>query len=634
MAEPFFIPDEWRERYKYAFEQARQNMPFYQEWIKNEIEAAITMINSFDKVAVIGGLAAKLIRATPTLYNTFLKGYDGDDKNEAEKDQLQEDDNIEVLLEYVMNLATATANDKKGVLPSAVDIESIYQQLLKIKFNINFGEMASDPPPGTMEEDQWIKNMVVADTLNVRGQGYYSHVKELYHEVFTPHNGFLKQYYGFDAMDLLDTVLKLDALVFSKIGNPEGMFVWTKRFERWGKAKGYDRPGNFFPVPYHHREFLKENPDLQDPGSPQSMSLCSLDSIPSFSRLFWVIPEDEKEKKIFDQLSISFGGNGIFLSVPKFKGFPQGDTELRRRPIIKEDGKFYHFSLNFAFRNIFIIAEDLIREADSVYYDTYYRNNAQSTTKDRQVELKTKSVFEQLLPDARFYHSLKYDTVENGIEKKNELDILGVSDEALYIIEVKAGEYNTKIRRGAMKGLKDKLEETVGKGSQQCHRALQFIKDELSPIFTYAKGGASHTLKIDKSVEKNIYRITVTYEQLSVVGLELQNLIASGVIDKNYRGAWIVSLYDLMTFRDLIENEKDFKEYLDYRLGLYDRTDLSFMDEIAVLGFYFDGGFPLGPVNPDQKITMVGYDEDINDYYTKRDLAWPNLQKPKKKTDS
>jgi hypothetical protein len=97
--------------------------------------------------------------------------------------------------------------------------------------------------------------MVVQDSINVRGQGYFGHVNEVFAEVFAPHNGFLKQFYGFDAGDLLATTLKLDNLVYSKIGTPYGFSHAMKRFERWRKAQGHDRPGGFFSVPFHLREF-------------------------------------------------------------------------------------------------------------------------------------------------------------------------------------------------------------------------------------------------------------------------------------------------------------------------------------------------------------------------------------------
>ena len=55
-----------------------------------------------------------------------------------------------------------------------------------------------------------------------------------------------------------------------------------------------------------------------------------------------------------------------------------------------------------------------------------------------------KRLFEKFLPSVQFYHSLKYNIVEDGIPKEPELDILGIGKDTLYIIEVKAGELNKK----------------------------------------------------------------------------------------------------------------------------------------------------------------------------------------------
>jgi hypothetical protein len=253
--EPYFIPEEWKERYRFAMEQARQDRPRYLTRIKAEIETAIDMISHFDKVALLGGLAAKLIKSTPTIYTHFLAGYAGEDEKGSAEDKLQEDDDIEVLLEYAMNLATATPNSQKGVLPTQEDIDTLHKQLSKRKININFWEASAETPTGADETDRWLKTTVVQDSINVRGQGYFGHVNEVFAEVFAPHNGFLKQFYGFDAGDLLATTLKLDNLVYSKIGTPYGFSHAMKRFERWGKAHGHDRPGGFFFVPFHLREF-------------------------------------------------------------------------------------------------------------------------------------------------------------------------------------------------------------------------------------------------------------------------------------------------------------------------------------------------------------------------------------------
>ena len=97
------IPDDIKEKYRYAIEKAREERPRYFEWIKNEIETAITLINKFDKIYVIGGLGSRLIKSSPTFYNQFLATYNGPDKEEIQEDELiQDDDEIEILLANVL----------------------------------------------------------------------------------------------------------------------------------------------------------------------------------------------------------------------------------------------------------------------------------------------------------------------------------------------------------------------------------------------------------------------------------------------------------------------------------------------------------------------------------------------------
>ena len=115
--------------------------------------------------------------------------------------------------------------------------------------------------------------------------------------------------------------------------------------------------------------------------------------------------------------------------------------------------------------------------------------------------------------------------------------------------------------------------------------------------------------------------------------MNFKKLIDAGILHQEYKGSWIVSLYDLMVFRDLIGTEKEFHEYLSCRMNLYDRSDIVFMDEINVLGFYFNGGFPLGPVKENEVITMTDYDDEIKKYYENADIGLPGLKKPHKKNE-
>lgn len=627
------ISDEIKEQYKYAIEKSREDRDRYLKWINERIEEVITQITSYDMVFVLGSLGARFIKTTPTAYNQFLADYKGNLPQEAQEDMLQYDDEIEVLLEYVMSVATALENKNKGIIPTAEQLDEIYEKLKVIKSNVNFWELSAENPKDGNDFDHWLRTHIMLDSINVRGTGYSTHIREVYKEVFAPHNDFLDAKYGFNANDLLDTILKFDKLVFSKVGNAQGSMIAYERFKEWSDKVGDAYIHEQLKQGIHFMTaFTNDNPDLYDSSNPDpGITGIHLDAIAGYNRLFWVIPETEKEKLIYKCISQQFGDNKQFFIPAKFKAFPLNDTNIKLKPLIFEEEKYYCYSLTLAYRNIFKIAEELIKSADGAYYENRYQGNASSSCKDNYIEHKVISLFQKLLPHAQFYHSLKYNIFEDGMNKRAELDILGISHDTAYIIEVKAGELNTKHRRGAMKGLKDRLGETITEGSYQCHRALTYIQNNVAPTFDYSAEGTNHTLTVDKSTIQTYYKISVTFEHFSSISANLRYLINSGVLSADYKWAWIVSLYDLMVFADIIASEKDFKEYLQYRLDLYDREDIIFNDEVDILGFFLDGQFPLGEPKEDYVNTIVGFSNDIDGYYTAQELVGQKKDKPQRK---
>lgn len=618
----FSIPEEIKENYRYAISKAKEDRPRYFNWIKDEIEILINLINKFDKIYVLGGMGSRLLKSTPTFYNQFLAGYNGPDKEEVKDELLQDDDDIEVILEYAMSIATATRNANQRTIPLPENLEEIYQQLSKIKTNINFWELSAEVPSDGNEFDHWLRTNIMQESINVRGSGYHLHIKEVFTEVFEPHNGFLEQFYGFNANDIYETIIKLDSLVYSKIGSIEGFMHQQMLF----KKEGLDEKDIFL-------KLFESNISNKKTKLPEErLGGYDINSIEDLKPIFSVVPKSEKEKLIFAKLAIEFGNNEIFFQPEKFKAFPLNDTHIKLAPLIKEDGKFYHFSLNLAFRNIFSIVEELIKSADVIYYENSFKGNSNANSKDNYIENKSKKLFEKLMPTVAFYHSLDYSIVENGEQKKPELDIIGISEDTVYIIEVKAGELNSKHRRGAMKGLKDRLKETINEGSYQCHRALKYITESQNPTFEYAKDGRRNALIIDKAKIQSYFKISVTFEHFSTISANLKNLISSGVLSPDFKWTWIVSIYDLMVFADLIQSEADFKEYLTQRIKLYDRNDIEFLDELDILGFYFDGSFPLKAEKDNEILHIINYKDDIDSYYNRTGLGMPGATKPKRKT--
>ena len=55
-----------------------------------------------------------------------------------------------------------------------------------------------------------------------------------------------------------------------------------------------------------------------------------------------------------------------------------------------------------------------------------------------------------------------------------------------------------------------------------------------------------------------------------------------------------------------------------------------FMDEIEILGFYLKGNFPLPAEDVKKHILMIGFMEDIDNYYTKSGVGMIDIPKPVK----
>ncbi|WP_348812441.1 hypothetical protein [Flavobacterium maritimum] len=84
-------------------------------------------------------------------------------------------------------------------------------------------------------------------------------------------------------------------------------------------------------------------------------------------------------------------------------------------------------------------------------------------------------------------------------------------------------------------------------------------------------------------------------------------LIESGVLSADYKWVLIISLYDLMIFADLMENENDFKENIENKLKLYERNNIEFQDEIDILVFFLENKFPLPKEKENEQTLMFSY---------------------------
>lgn len=571
--------------------------------IKNAIASHIEKVESYfrkyDSVQLIGSVGLYMIDNLPTLEKKFMAQYTGK--------KLRLDEEAEVLAEYALNFGLSMPND--GKLNPTDDVVADLRETLKALFHLY--RMLDMPLENDTEK--FLDWMIHSETIAVRGDGYQEHILEVFNEMFEPHSSFYEQKFGFSIKNLIDFLTELEDRVICKLGSQDMIYGPYKMWSRWKqweeKTFGPIDKLDFFENRDFSKgfmnEFLEANPDV--PRTKESKMPYSFqpDDYSGSDMIFWIWPQSEVEKNIMGALSVKFGDNASFIAEGEFKGNILNGHSIYEKPFVMVDDKYYCFTPMIPHRNMFLIAEKLMK-SDSTYYNNYFQQNTTSNSRDNYIERKVLSVLHSFLPSIVFYPSVNYSLVEDGISKTPELDILGVSDKAVYIIEVKAHELSHKDRVG-IRGAKEKFKSSVAEACSQCQRAARFIAEDNAPSFS----GANGAVVIDKT--KPVYKIAVTFQHYSTMIGYMDMLVGAGLMEDSYRDTWIVSLFDLMVCSDFIESEKVFIDYLELHKELY-TNHCTFNDELDVLYGFLNEDL-VRKVRLGKPIMLVGGAEEIDKKY-------------------
>ena len=561
------------------------------------INEIIECFRTYDSVMLLGGIGLRLLDNTPNIEKNFLA--------QISKQPLTLDEDTEVVAEYAMNFGLAVSNDSKEI-PDECIIDNLYSCLKSLKLTFS---MLEQPEEANDNEATftWLAQM---ETIGVRGDGYMIHVENVYKELFYPHTSFFESHYGFSVQQLFDFCTTIENRIVSKIGSQNSIYGAYKSWERWkewaDKEYGDDSIEELESGKKHRHfieVFLEDNPDLAGNEDKSHCILYQPDDFENSNKIFWIVPQNDIERSILDALSQKFGDNAAFVSEGDYKGNVMNNTNIFVKPIVKDNDRYLCFTPLLLYRNLFVITENLMM-ADISYYDEYFRNNTHLESRDNYIERKVKEQLELFLPNVRFYPSCKY----NHQCKSTELDILGVSNKATYVIEVKAHEllYKQKVRTGT---LKSKFKDSVTTACFQCNRAKDFIEMNNRPQFS----SEGSVVFVDKS--KPIYKIAVTFQHFSLLLGDFEMLKAVGLMEEEYRDTWVVSLYDLMVIADYCEDEEEFVDYLNMHNEIQ-KKNIKWMDELALYEGYINQNLKQ-QVNKNKLFMIVGstefFDKDYAD---------------------
>lgn len=569
--------------------------------LREHIEKIEGYFRRYDSVQLLGSIGLYLLDNLPNFEKLFMAQMNGTD--------MHLDENAEVIAEYAMNFGLSMPNDGRDNLTDEV-VKNLRDRLRALFMTYIYQDMPLVDDP--MQSIDWMIHM---DTIIVRGDGYQSHVYEVFKEMFFPHTPFYQQQFGYSIDQLFDFFMELEDRVICKIGSQNTIYGVTKMYDRWRKWEGKTFGTIGDEATLENRDFSKclfgeffdANPDVPHTEDGIQFLMYQPDDYGHSNMIFWVYPQSEVETRILDSLSMEFGDNSAFLAESEFKGSIMNGHSIFEKPFIKDGDKYYCFTPMIPHRNLFLIAEKLMMRNDT-YYQRNFQQNTNPISRDAYIESKVKSVMKSFLPDVTFYASVHYKIVEEGVKKNPELDILGVSDRAVYIIEVKAHEVSYK-DRVRLDGAKHKFKASVAEACKQCYRSVDFINGSTEPAFGTQQG----TVLIDKT--KPIYKIAVTFQHYSSLLGQMDKLVAAGLMEERFRDTWVVSLFDLMVVADFVESENEFLSYLDMR-KIINTNHSTFHDELDLLGQFLNDDLA-DKVTPNKPLMIIGGSSDIDEEYAK-----------------
>ncbi|MBA0882458.1 hypothetical protein [Flavobacterium undicola] len=542
----------------------RESRPEMLKKLQEYIDRAIEIFSSYDRIKLLGMIA----------FNMMLKHDDPDD-----------DGACELAMEYGQSFATAvreiSSDEPTGEIGNEVigllyNIRKLYSQYV----------MTESAEKNIPELENKMRYKTITESLYMRGNGYPQHIYQVYKELFEGHNPFLLEKYGFSSQDILETFLQLEDSFAARASFPGDKFpprAAFNRFRDWQISKGYTdfSTDDLGPL----KQFLADNPDI--PARDNRPCSFLINDIAEIEPLYRIRYRKPVHQKVAEALSIKFGDNTEFLN-PAFKGLPLNDSLSNMKPIISDNGENYLFAFNLLTRNLFTITEKLLLDGDKQYYNKKFLGNSSAFSRDNYLEAAATRLFQAFIPNSQANPNLKYrpgQKDESGHLIETEIDLLLESEKAVYLVEMKAGGLAVPSRRGALKSLKKQLADSIGYGAYQSYRAYRYLKEDPNAVF-YNKEGI--TVPID--VSKKIFRITITLEQLTGFLSSLDDLQILGIVENNVQFAWTLSLFDLMIFSEILENEYDFIDYLEQRIELYSNTAVHVDDEIDFLGQFLDTG--------------------------------------------
>jgi hypothetical protein len=569
----FFSPNIQKEHFEKILHNANNILPKLKSDVSQgfkEIEKSI--IDRFDPLDVLAYISAYNLMADPETYSeSSFKGK-------------------QLFPEIIQNVILKNRLDVYKLKGDPEDIPQIGKLLdalyPKLIWSIVYETMLRQD---ITQAEKDVLFYVTNHFLIVRGAAYPQHYKEISVELFSKINDVLKRK-NFTIEEYWSSVQEIDRQINDNYNRPiKTLLEEHKRFIEFSKEEVM-KGTNPEEIMDRFRKELSSSRRENFESMIKLTDICRKGS-------FQIQINDRTNQELLKLLSMTFGDNEQW-------GSPLHKSDVAIKPIIRVDDKYYCFLNGHLIRNVIQIIESILTEKEKA--EIQY-----SHLKGRYFEEKALKLLEKIT-NGKTYSQLRY-------PKGNEIDGIIVMDDSVFLVEIKGKK--KRIIAGVDDILwvtKEDFEAHINDAFEQTRKALAYIQSEEEVEFKDEKGNT--VLRLAKDAFKKFYLVNVCVEDFSKLAIDL-NLVKSWNPEfiKGNQYPWVVNIYDLIVLSDLLESEpKIFIRYLDQRIQLAMNSRLQAIDELDLLGYFFENGHL--EIDKNQKsakgIFISGYGEEIDRWYS------------------
>lgn len=529
-----------------------ENLPEQKKLVDDKIEELLALLSQVNGVEVVG--VTSLIMAMMLV--------------------IRDETHITAAkLEYLMSAVTALPQVGSRS-PNSEDISRCLGLVDEIQTRTRWYYTYESMKPSYDKLESNLRFHLLNWTLSVRGDAYLVHVRQEIERLHSCHDDLFRKNLGFTAIELFDYLESLREVVGEKV----------------------------FEFIASQQSLVTQAMAGEEAAVSQLEQLASVFRFADVLEIFEVTPASNTEEDILKAISCTIGDNKEFLDIPGHRASMLNPTLIKERPFVSHNDKFYAFGLQSALYSVPYLLQSLIADVGDPAAGRFQK------AKEQYVENESVEILATALKanGSQVQHNLHF--------PGGELDGLILLDDAVVLVEAKAGKLRESAHRGSYRAFLDDMKsDLLGHAFEQTEKALAFINSEQRTVFTDKDGNGVFTLAANPNYK--FYSISVYYEPIGHI-LNGMNLLRELEL-VNHTNHLAVNIDDLKSVADLTVYPTFLLHYIERRFVVNELGFMNACDEMDLYMFHLRESLYIQ--RPEKfevsKLNVGTYTEEADEYF-------------------